>query len=238
MKARRANIGSLEVERGEALPLRVRREILQLISSGGLAGGERITEMGIAARLNVSRGPVREAFKSLEEAGLLRVERNTGVFVRLVSTKEAAEIHEVRSVLDEAAVRSVAGRLSTAQLSELASLVKEMDRLAAANEVPGFYQRNLQFHERIVEWSGNETLLNTYRRLVSELHLYRQRGLKPEGEMQRSNNAHRLILQHLAAGDADEAAKLMRQHTSWGRQRLLLADLLEEGAASGGNGAE
>lgn len=216
----------IDADRPDALPQRVRKEILALISSGELAGGERITEMGIAGRLNVSRGPVREAFKSLEEAGILRMERNAGVTVRLVSREDAAEIHEVRSYLDECASRAIAGRLSTVQLSELATLIREMDMLAGEGDVRGFYQSNLTFHTRIVQWTCNATLLASYNRLVAELHLFRQRGLEPTGEMQRSNEGHRLILEGIAAGDAEEAALQMRRHTALGRRRLLLTDLI------------
>ena len=155
---------------------------------------------------------------------MLRMEKNRGAFVRVVGLKEAVDIHDVRSALDEHAARRAAGKLSTIQLKELARLVREMDGFAEANDIREFYRCNLLFHGSLIEWTGNETLLTTYRRLVSELHLYRQKGLEPVGEMSRSNADHRAIVQQIAAGNGDEAARIMREHTGWGRQRILLGD--------------
>jgi len=60
----------------------VQGELERMILSGELAPGAKLTEMALATRLGVSRGPLREAFRMLEEAGLVRTEKNRGVFVR------------------------------------------------------------------------------------------------------------------------------------------------------------
>jgi phosphonate utilization transcriptional regulator len=205
------------------LARQVQQQLLALIMTGKISGGDKITEMSIADRLGVSRGPVREAFRALEEGGLLVTERNRGVFVRIVSHEEAVELQEVRSALDEMAARRAASRLSPAQIRDLDQLIREMDACAMCGDVSEFYRLNLRFHEELVEWSGNRKLLSTYRRLIKELHLYRQKGLQPEGEMQHSNAAHREIIRQIALGDADAAARAMRDHTAHGRHRILLS---------------
>ncbi|NBX15433.1 MAG: GntR family transcriptional regulator, partial [Betaproteobacteria bacterium] len=70
----------------------VQQEIERLINAGELGPGDKLTEAVMAERLGVSRGPVREAFRVLEEAGLVRLEKNRGVFVRQVPLEEALEI--------------------------------------------------------------------------------------------------------------------------------------------------
>jgi phosphonate utilization transcriptional regulator len=205
------------------LTQQVQQRLLNLIMSGEITGGDKITEISIAERLGVSRGPVREAFRALEESGLLVTERNRGVYVRNITPAEAVEIQEVRSALDEMAARRAATRLTPVQIRDLDQLVREMDVCAARDDIAGFYALNLRFHEQLVEWSGNAKLLATYRRLIKQLHLYRQKGLQPAGEMEHSNEAHRDILRHIALGNPDAAAKAMREHTAHGRHRILLS---------------
>ena len=204
------------------LTQQVQQRLLNLIMSGEIRGGAKITEISISERLGVSRGPVREAFRALEESGLLVTERNRGVYVRNITPEEAVEIQEVRSALDEMAARRAATRLTASQIRDLDQLIREMDGCISTDDIAGFYALNLRFHELLVEWSGNAKLLATYRRLIKQLHLYRQKGLQPAGEMAHSNEAHRDILRHIALGNPDAAAKAMREHTAHGRHRILL----------------
>src|SRR6201992_1472759 len=106
-----ASVDPIEVVRRHSLTTLAREEIERHIVEGALAPGDKLNEADWAARLQVSRGPVREAFRALEQAGLVRTEKNRGVFVRTVSLAEADEIDAVRAVLDEAACRMLAVRI-------------------------------------------------------------------------------------------------------------------------------
>jgi hypothetical protein len=81
-----------------SLPALVQREIERMILAGDLAAGAQLRETEVAAMLGVSRGPVREAFRALEESGLVRLEKNRGVFVRQIGVEEADDIFELRVV--------------------------------------------------------------------------------------------------------------------------------------------
>ena len=72
-----------------------------MLRNGMFSPGEALREVTLANQLGVSRGPIREAFRSLEEKGLVKVEKNRGVFVRVISVKEADEIFEVRTTLEK-----------------------------------------------------------------------------------------------------------------------------------------
>src|SRR5262245_25421735 len=110
----------------------VQAEIERLILDGELAAGTKLTEATLAERLGVSRGPVREAFRMLEESGLVRTEKNRGVFVREVPLEEALEIFEVRAVMDLYVGRKLAQGLGADELRELRQLVDTMDRAVKA----------------------------------------------------------------------------------------------------------
>jgi len=200
----------------------VERTVAQWIFRGELTAGQKLTEQELALRLGVSRGPVREAFRALEDLGLVQIEQNRGAFVRKIDLEEAIEIHDVYSALEELATRSAARRLSGTQIAELRSLVESMDAAAEAEDLDRYYSLNLGFHRRLVEGSGNQRLLSTYNRLLNELHLFRRFGLMQRGEMQRSNREHHLILDKIAAGDPEGAAEAMRSHTSERRRKMLL----------------
>jgi DNA-binding GntR family transcriptional regulator len=91
---------AIEMLRSHSLTTLVLGELRRQIVGGELAGGAKLNEADIAARLRVSRGPVREAFRALEQSGLVRTEKNRGVFVRQLSLREADEIYELRAALD------------------------------------------------------------------------------------------------------------------------------------------
>src|SRR5215831_17391648 len=96
-----APAATIAILRSNSLTALVQKEIERMILSGELTVGAKLNEVAVARRLGVSRGPVREAFRALEESGLVHQEKNRGVFVRQVSVEEAEEIYEVRAALDE-----------------------------------------------------------------------------------------------------------------------------------------
>lgn len=212
---------ALELLRSHSLTTLVQRELERRILSGELAPGDKLNEEDIAGRLNVSRGPVREAFRALESAGLLRMEKNRGVFVRQVSIAEADEIYEVRAGLDELIGRLLAERILPAELTELRELLKKMQQAARAKDVEAYYPLNVRFHDRLAELTGNGTLLSAYRRLVNELHLYRKETLaRGADSFPISTREHAEIVEALARKDSDRAGKLLYEHAMESRERL------------------
>lgn len=198
----------------------VQREIERLILSGQLRAGERLNEVAIARRLSVSRGPVREALRTLEEAGLVRLHKNRGVAVREISPEEAADIYEIRASLEELACRRAAGAIAEDEIEQLRSLVAGMQQPAASDDVESYHPLNVQFHERLVELAGNRELANMYRRLVDQLTLFRRRTLAQEGALALSNSEHLRILEALSARDPIAAGKLMHEHIMASSQRM------------------
>ena len=89
------HMSDLKFVQSNSLALLVQRELLGMILSGEISKGGWLSETALAQRFGVSRGPIREAFRSLEESGLLRQEKNRGVFVREISVQEADEIYEI-----------------------------------------------------------------------------------------------------------------------------------------------
>ncbi len=216
--------------RNSSLASAVQQEIERMIFVGELGPGDKLTEAWLAERLGVSRGPVREAFRVLEEAGLLQLEKNRGVFVREIPIEEVLEIYELRAMM-EAHVGAALARIATGtQLQELQKLVAQMESAAAEDDEPLYYRLNVEFHERLVDFAGNRKLLALYRKLTRELSLFRRRNLSDQAQLLVSVAEHRHILEAIASGDAVRAAQALSQHVMMSRERTLKNDRLKRGA--------
>ncbi len=188
--------------------------------SGELAAGDRVNESLLAARLSVSRGPIREACRSLEQAGLLVSAVNQGFFVREMTLDEARDLYEVRGALSGLIGRLIAERAGDGKIADLTELVNRMDVAAGQLDVSAYFRLNLAFHEALVEAAGNPALKRSYNSIVSQLHLYRRRGLVQKGSLSVSNQEHRAIVDALAARDGAAAEQAMRQHVAGGWARI------------------
>jgi len=219
----------IAVVRSHSLPALVGRELTHRILAGELAAGSKLNEADIALRLGVSRGPVREAFRALEVAGLVRLEKNRGVYVRELSSAEADEIFELRALLDEFAGRRAAQHATAEDVRTLAAMVERMDEAARQGDADGYFELNLAFHDRIVGLAGNAKLSELYRRLVNELALFRRASFDHAANLPRSAAEHRAIVERIAARESESTGRLLREHAMASRERARLAR--EPGAA-------
>jgi len=210
----------IAVMQTNSLPGLVQRELERMILAGDLPAGAKLREIEVASMLGVSRGPVREAFRALEESGLVRLEKNRGVFVRQIGIEEADQIFELRAVLDEFAGRRAAQNATPAQAAQLRALVDRMEKAVTRRDVDGYHDANLAFHDRIVEMAGNPKLIALYRRLVNELHLHRRAALAQAGILPVSIREHRMIVEHIAARHAAAAGRALYEHAMASRERV------------------
>lgn len=202
---------------------RVRDDVLARILGGELKPGQRINEPDVAARLGVSRVPVREALRELESSGLVAARKHAGVFVRELSAREVADLYDLRAGLDAHAGQRAA-RLPAPARAGLCAVLEEhtaaMREAAARHRVQDYYAANLAFHWALVEAAGNQALAAHYRAVVQQLHLSRLRNLSSPAGMQASMAEHAQIVDALAAADAARCAQLMAEHVTASHRRL------------------
>ena len=199
----------------------VQHELERMIAVGELKGGNRINESALALKLGISRGPIREACRTLEQTGLLRSEINRGFFVREISMKEALDIYDLRAQLAWMAGRLAAAAITPERLDELDAMVARMDDAAEANDMGSYYPLNIEFHTRIVEIADNHKLTQLWPLLEDALHLYRSRSFILPGSLRASNYDHRAIVAALREGNAEGAGRLLSEHILKGKARLL-----------------
>lgn len=216
---------------GNSLAGLVHNEIERMILAGELQPGAKLTESTLATQLGVSRGPVREAFRMLDEAGLVRTEKNRGVFVRAIALDEALEIFELRAVMEMYIGRKLAETCTAAQVKALRQLVDAMDAAAKSGNGQAFHRDNLAFHDMLLQLAGNAKFTANYRRLTKELSLIRRKNLSVESMLVYSRE-HRQIVKAIAARDAEAAGRAMFDHVMNSRERTLLNYSVPAEAAS------
>lgn len=212
---------AIELLKSRSLPMLFEEEIERVILGGEYAPGDRINEKELAIRFGVSRGPIREALRSLEASGLVEQFRNRGVFVRRLSAEQAADVYDVRAVLFALAGRLMAARATDEEIVRLQSFVAAMDEAVAKGDCKTYLQENFAFHEFIVVNAGNMVLAAQYRSLVKQLTLYRARNLTIADSMRSSNEEHREMVGAIAAHDQTRAEAAHLKHVMTAKQRLM-----------------
>ena len=214
-------MATIEMLRENSLATLAQRELERRIISGEIAVGTKLNEADIAGALGVSRGPVREAFRALDQAGLVRVEKNRGVFVRQVSLAEANEIYEVRAVLEGLIGRLAAKRIDAEQVEQLRGVVKKMAAHDRSRKAESYFALNVEFHELLARAARNQALLNNYRRVVNELDLYRRETIsRSTDNIPVSTREHEAIVNAVSQGDEKLAERLLTEHVLQSRERL------------------
>ena len=209
----------------------VQQEIERAILQGEYEPGSKLIEATLAQKMGVSRGPVREAFRMLEEAGLVRNEKNRGVFVRDIPIDEAVEIFDLRAAMDELVGRKLARDITPTQLKEVKGLVDAMEKAVKAEDAYNYHLLNLKFHDRLVEMAGNSKLTAIYRKLIKELSLFRRLNLADGWLLPISANEHRQIVKAIASGDPETAGRAMFDHVIESKERTIKNNLRQQGAA-------
>lgn len=211
----------LMILRTSSLTGALERELEHLILTGDLKPGERLNEIQLSTRFGTSRGPLREATRSLQAKGLVDIIRNRGVFVRSVSPAEALEIYDVRAAIFGLVGRLLTDLVTDEMLAKLNDYLDQMDRIASGQNFDDYYPVNLAFHDYLVTSTGNKTLLQEYKGFVNKLHLCRARGLVQAGGLAVSNREHREMVDSLASGDRLRAQEAFFRHVERSKLRFL-----------------
>ncbi len=212
---------AIELLQGHSLATLAQQELERRIISGEIPAGTKLNEVDVAGALGVSRGPVREAFRALSQAGLVRVEKNRGVFVRQVSLEEASEIYEVRAALEGLIGKLAARRISIDEIEQLRAVVKRMHQVQKTRRAEDYFALNVEFHDLLARAARNNALLANYRGVVNQLDLYRRATISRSVEnIPLSTREHEAIIEAVAARDEARAEALLTEHVLVSRARL------------------
>ncbi|PWK62509.1 GntR family transcriptional regulator [Roseicyclus mahoneyensis] len=221
---------SVARRRQRPLVLEVRDELERMILLGEIAAGERLNEALLAERLGVSRGPVREAARSLEREGLVEAVANEGVYVRLLAPQDGLELYDLRAMIAGYLCAALAGRADDAIKAELQAFLAAMETAIGTQDEAAYFDLNLAFHDRIAEAADMGRARALYVSLGKEVRLMRLKVLSGAAALRQSNDEHARIVAAIVAGDVEGARAAGAAHHTSGKRKLL-ERLRREGGA-------
>lgn len=207
----------------ETLSENVFRRIQAAIVKGEIAPGSKISEPELARTYGISRGPLREAIHRLEGQRLVVRIPHVGARVVSLSHAQMIELYEIRESLEGMACRLAAERMSIEQIDELRRVLDTHERDAAFQAGIGYYQQegDFDFHYRIIQGSGNQTLSQM---LCGELYqlvrMYRIQFSSTPNRPRQAFAEHHRILDAIAERDGELAELLMRRHIGASRRNI------------------
>lgn len=185
----------------------------------GAWDGEPLVELALAERYGVSRTPVREALRRLEQDGLLE-RRDRSLRVRARSPEEVLDIYEVRIALEGLAARAAAQRAGPLDVARLRRAAAEM-RAADPADPPAMAAANRRFHEALWAAGHSAALADLLRRLQGHLRRYPESTLSAPGRWAAALAEHDDLVELIAAGDAEGALRAAERHMTEGRDLRL-----------------
>lgn len=190
----------------------------RMILSGQLRPGMPITEQQLAATLQVSRTPIREAIRRLERDGLLRIIARSRVTVRLLAYTDVVDIYQIRTPLECLAARQSAERRHPVMLKAVEAVLQQAESALATADVLGLLEANARFHDVLASATGNRWLTDAVQRIRSPILLLHIGVL---GEVPREVlDDHWAIYREVAAGNAAAAEAVMAQHMLRDQERI------------------
>ena len=213
------------IDTGRSLAEDAADRIREQVLVGGYSQGQHLIEAKIADQLQISRGPVREAFKMLRAEGLLTEQPRRGTFVVSLTAQDVRDIYGLRAAIEGAAVKLLCRTRDDDAIAQLDQAAEAIGAAAAEGDAAAVARADLAFHELLCLLSGNRRLLETFRRYIPAL-----RGLLRMDERIMPSIAdvaaqHRPVVAAIRAGDEQEAVRLVTEHSEHACE--MLADMLE-----------
>ena len=220
----------LEIRMDEYLPLRdvVFNTLRQAILKGELKPGERLMEIQLANKLGVSRTPVREAIRKLELEGLVLMIPRKGAEVAEITRQDMEDVLEVRTALEELAVKDACDHITDAQLSELKKASNEFKiALLEGKDLVTCADADMHFHDVILSATNNRRLIQMLNNLSEQMYRYRMEYLKDERTHKTLIEEHDAIRRALKKHDKVKAGAAIRVHID-NQKRSILESLTEK----------
>lgn len=201
-----------------ALHEEVTARLRDMIVENRIQPGERVPELEIAARLGVSRTPIREALKVLAAEGLVEMQPLRGAIVKAFSAKDAQDMLRVIALLEEHAGREACAA-PAADIAAVQALHERMRAHHRRRERQPYFALNQQIHQAIVALARNDTLAAMHAQLGQRMRRIRYVGNSEPANWDAAMAEHEAMMQALAARDADAMAAAMRAHllNTWPR---------------------
>ena len=205
---------NLSLKMDEYLPLRdvVFNTLREAILKGDLKPGERLMEMHLATKLGVSRTPIREAIRMLEQEGLAVTLPRKGAQVAKMTEKDLQDVLEIRDALDELAVVSACSRMANSEFESLTAAMEVFEKAIKAGEVKDIVEADEAFHDVIYKMTKNPKLEAIVGNMREQMYRYRYEYIKDPKVYSQLIKEHDAIIKGLKNRDVDGLREVMHTH--------------------------
>jgi len=213
-----------------SLPEQIAAQINEAILGGLYVPGDPVREQDIATKFGVSRGPVREALRILEQDGVVQILPNRGASVTRLSIREVRDIFEIRAALTAVAVGHICDAAEPDVIRRLCDGADRLERLAEDPEARDDYVRESAAMARLIAGAtGNERLTKMLLSLALQTVRYTQLGLATQARRRASAAIWHKTTRAAAAGDTAAARDHIAQLIMDSRDAAVAAIEAEEG---------
>jgi DNA-binding GntR family transcriptional regulator len=182
------------------------------IMAGELLQGQIYREKELAAKLSISRTPVREALLELSAKELVEYLPRKGVMIKQFDNNDWEEIFELRRALEVAIIEKVATRASPEDVQRMEAILREQQACTERNDFLEFLHHDRLFHSFLSEKTDNSRMSRSYSNIQDLIQLMGTYALTAKGRTKEALEEHQGIVAAIAAGDADSAKKAMLNH--------------------------
>ncbi|MCC6780976.1 MAG: GntR family transcriptional regulator [Hyphomicrobiales bacterium] len=183
--------------------------------------GSRLPEPALCDEFGISRTPLRQALKSLEAEGLVRLVPNVGAVVTDPDEVDLKEKMELLIALEQFAAAQVAGGDELDVKARIASIYRSMRDAANRRRRSRYFELNYDFHRAIVQGTRNATLIALHENVMMHVERERHRANASEPFSMEAAKRHEHIVRHMLARDAQAAGRAMREHLEYVKDLML-----------------
>jgi len=206
----------LKLEADEFTPLRdvVCNSIRRAILTGQMEPGTRLLEVHLADTLGVSRTPVREAIRKLEQEGLVIIRPRRGAEVARITAPQMRDMMEVRIIMDVLAAKLAAGRADAAAIEEIKAVEEQFEEEIRNGDLHSIVEADTRFHAAIAAAGGNRKLIEINREMEDQVNRYRYETDKIVETRPDLVREHTAVIKAIEAGDPEAAGIAARAHVT------------------------
>ena len=218
----------LELNMDAYLPLRdvVFNTLREAILRGDLVAGERLMELQLAAKLGVSRTPIREAIRMLEQEGLAITIPRKGAIVAGMTEKDMQDVLEIREALEELSVQVACDKITDEEIAKLQKNMKNFEHSLKSGDLKKMAQADVEFHDVIYQATDNPKLISMLNNLREQMYRYRVEYLKNPQNHEQLLKEHEAIYKGIVEKDKKAVTEMIRKHIS--NQVAVVKNMIRE----------
>ncbi len=210
------------------LPLRdvVFHTLREAILRGDLIPGERLMELQLAAKLGVSRTPIREAIRMLEQEGLAITIPRKGAIVAGMTEKDMKDVLEIREALEELSVQVACDKITDEEIEQLYKNMKNFENSLKSGDLKEMAHADVEFHDVIYQATDNPKLISMLNNLREQMYRYRVEYLKNPENHEQLLMEHEAIYKGIVEKNKVVVTEMIRKHIS--NQVAVVKNMIRE----------